>query len=264
MNAGFVGASRVEYEEDPEDEAAAEIVHSIIDAVSEKFVDVSHAASKALAEATIAGEKYASIASEKLESAASGVLHETLQPAGESLVSVAADGYSAAITAGSSIYGALNPRAKLFASLASEAYARAVTSANNEYRRAMKSVETMIYPEDLPNKASARSAAVEAYDEALDTAEDEYTGLLNQASSAQQQYDAALQEAKEIYQSAVDAASAAIHGTSQPAVESLVSFANEQYQQALRAAEKTYDVWYNFASQVVIRKSIDCLLQFGC
>lgn len=226
VNAGFVGASRVEYDLDPEDEADAGVVQGVIDD-----------ASRAVSEALIEGSKYASIASEKLE--------------------------SAAITAGSSIYGALNPRAKLFASLASEAYELAIRSAKDEYRKAIKSVATMIHPEDLPNKASAKSAAVEAYDEALDAAEDEYSSFLNQISSAQQQYDDMLQEAKEIYQSAVDVASAAIYGTPQPAIESLVSVANEQYQQALRAAEKTYDIWYSFASQAVARKSIDTQLQCG-
>lgn len=248
VNAGFVGASRVEYEEDFEDETAAEIG---IDAAGEKFVD---ALSNALTGATIAGEKYASIASEKLESAASSVLYENLQPAGESLVSVAADGYAAAVTAGSSVHGALNSKVKSFALLASEVYDLAVTSANDGYRKAMRSVATMVTPEELPNRDSAKSSAVEAYDQALDTAENEYSGWLNQALSAQQQYDAVLREANEIYQSAVDAASAAIYGTSQPAVESLVSIANEQYHQAVREAESTYDIWYSFASQAIARK----------
>lgn len=251
VNAGFVGASRVEYEEDPEDETAAEIV---IDAAGEKFVDASRAVSNALADATIAGEKYISIASEKLGSAASSVLYENLQPAGDSLVSVAADGYAAAITTGGSVYEAINSKAKSFAFLASEAYDLAVTSANDGYRKAMRSVATMVTPEDLPNRDSAKSAAVEAYDQALNAAEDGYSGWLNQASSVQQQYDEVLREAGEIYQSAVDAASAAVYGTSQPAVESLVSVANEQYHQALRAAESTYDIWYSFASQAIARK----------
>lgn len=251
VNAGFVGASRVEYEEDPEDETAAEI---IIDAAGEKFVDASRAVSNALTEATIVGEKYASIASEKLESAASSVLYENLQPAGESLVSVATDGYAAAITAGSSVYGAINSKATSFAFLASEVYDNAVTSANDGYRKAMSSVATMVTPEELPNRDTAHSAAIEAYDQALDTAEDEYAGWLNQASSAQQRYDAVLLEAKEVYQSAVDAASAAIYETSQPAVESLISIAGDKYHQALRAAESTYDIWYSFASQAIARK----------
>lgn len=208
MNAGFVGASRVEYELDPEDETEPEAVESGIDA------------------------------------------------AGENLE-------SAAITAGSSIYGALNPRAKLFASLASESYDRAVTSAKYEYRKAMRSVATMIHPEDLPNKASAKSAAVEAYDEALYAAEDEYSSFLNQVSSAQQQYDDTLREAKEIHQSAVAAASVMVYGKLQLAVDIMVSIADEQHQQALREAEKTYDAWYSFASQAVARKSIDSQLRYG-
>lgn len=222
MNAGFVGASRVEYDLDLEDETDTGVVQGVID-------DASRAVSEALAE----GGKYASIASEKLE--------------------------SAAITAG--IYGALSPRAKLFTSLASEAYELAIASAKDEYRKAIRSVATMIHLEDLPNKAAAKSAAVEAYDEALDAAEDEYSGFLNQISSAQQQYDDMLQDAKEIYQSAVDVAGAAIYGTSPSAIENWISVANEEYQQALRAAEKTYDLWYSFASQAIARKSINTQLR---
>lgn len=206
MNAGFVGASRVEYELDPEDETITEVVQDVIDTAS--------------------------------ETAVLGIP-----------------------TAGSILYEALGPRAKLFASLASEAYDRAVTSAGDRYRKAMRNVATMVHPDELPHQPAAKNAAVEAYDEALDAAEDLYSNWLNQASSAQQQYDGISQEAQEIYQAAVDAASTAVYGTSQPAVESLISVASEQYQQALRAAEETYDIWYNYASKVVSRKLINTLLR---
>ncbi|KAH8153162.1 uncharacterized protein LAJ45_02749 [Morchella importuna] len=258
--AGYVGASRVEYEYDPEEEETlGEKVSGIIDAVNGKLVDASRAVSEALAGATTTqavGEKYSSIASEKYDSAlsaASGALYGTPQPAGESIVSIATDRYSAAVAAASSvIYGTPTPRIELFASQAQAAYERSQTVAKDEYRKAMRKAATMVYPEDLPHKDSAASAAKEAYNEALTSAEAQYSSLLKEASKVHSRYDSVASEARASYDSALSAASTAIYGTPQPASESILSVAKEKYQQALNEAQITYDSWYSVASTAVL------------
>jgi hypothetical protein len=262
--AGYVGASRVEYEYDPEEEETlGEKVNDIIDAVNDKLVDASRAVSEALVGATTTqavGEKYSSIASEKYDSAlsaASSALYGTPQPAGESIVSIATDKYSAAVAAASSvIYGTPTPMIELFASQAQAAYERSQTVAKDEYRKAMRKVATMVYPEDLPHKdsaASAASAAKEAYNEALTAAEAQYSSLLKEASKVHSRYDSVASEARASYDSALSAASTAIYGTPQPASESILSVAKEKYHQALNEAQITYDSWYSVASTAVLR-----------
>lgn len=262
--AGYVGASRVEYEYDPEEEETlSEKVSDIIDAVNDKLVDASRAVSEALVGATttqVVGEKYSSIASEKYDSAlsaASSALYGTPQPAGESIVSIATDKYSAAVAAASSvIYGTPTPRIELFASQAQAAYERSQTVAKDEYRKAMRKVATMVYPEDFPHKDSAASAAKEAYNEALTAAEAQYSSLLKEASKVHSRYDSVASEARASYDSALSAASTAIYGTPQPASESILSVAKEKYQQALNEAQITYDSWYSVASTAVLRMFI--------
>ncbi|RPB02051.1 hypothetical protein L873DRAFT_480967 [Choiromyces venosus 120613-1] len=217
VDAGFVADSRVEYDIDEED-TISEKVQSVVDAAGSKLADASRAVSEAIAGATTTqspGEKYASIASEKYESAisaASSALYGTLQPAGESLVSIATDKYSAAVAAANSvIYGTPTPRAEAFAAEAKRKYTAALAAAEESY--------------------SSRPAS---------------------GASVQSQYDHAIKQAQITYQSVIDAASTKTHGTPQPTLESMISAAKAKYQEALSEVQKTYDSWYNAASTAVI------------
>ncbi|KAG0634494.1 hypothetical protein HOY80DRAFT_1005107 [Tuber brumale] len=215
--AGFVADPRVEYNVDGGEESTSEKVQNAVDAASSRLADASRAVSVAIAGTTTTlspGEKYASIASEKYESAvsaASSALYGTPQPGGESLGSIATDKYSAAVAAASSvIYGAPTPRAKAFAEEAKSKYAVALAAA-----------------------------------------EESYSSLLASSASVQSQYDQAVKQAQITYQSVIDAASTKVHGTPQPTAESMVSAARAKYQEALSEAQKTYDSWYNAASTTV-------------
>ncbi|PWW77424.1 hypothetical protein C7212DRAFT_178860 [Tuber magnatum] len=219
VDAGFVAGSRVEYDVDGggDEEPVGEKAQSVVDAANSKLAEASRAVSAAIAGASVTqspGEKYASIASEKYESAisaASSALYVTPQPSGESLVSIATDKYSAAVAAASNvIYGTPTPRAEAFAAEAKSKYAAALAAA-----------------------------------------EESYSGLLASSASVQSQYDQAVKQAQITYQSVIDAASAKVHGTPQPTVESVVSAAKAKYQEALGEAQKTCDSWYDAASTAV-------------
>ncbi|CUS11989.1 unnamed protein product [Tuber aestivum] len=222
VDAGFVAGSRVEYDVDDSDDedTMGEKVRSVVDAASSKLADASRAVSAAIAGAATTqspGEEYASIASEKYESAvsaASSALCGAPQPGREPL-SVATDKYSAAVAAASSvIYGTSTPRAEAFVVEAKEKYAAALAAA-----------------------------------------EESYSSLLASSASVQSQYDHAVRQAQITYQSMIDAASTKVHGTPQPTIESMVGAAKTRYQEALSEAQKTYESWYDAAPTVGERLS---------
>ncbi|KAF7936693.1 uncharacterized protein EAE97_008059 [Botrytis byssoidea] len=209
--------------DDSDEETYSEKIQSMASVAGDQFSDMTRAVSEALLRPTstqgsvesvtkLAAEQYSSALS-----AASSVLYSTQQGTGESVASIATSRYADAIAAASSIiYGTPAPKLDSAASSAKSVYSDALSRASDHYLQA-KSVVS----------AQVSGSAKPVHQEMFSSVESAYTDAVNAASSR--------------LQVALSGVSTAVYGAPTGAIESIQSVAASRLSEGLKAASSQYD-----------------------
>ncbi|KAF7884165.1 uncharacterized protein EAF01_011588 [Botrytis porri] len=224
--AAHVEARQIVFDDaidESDEETYSEKIQSMASVAGDQFSDMTRAVSEALLRPTSTQgsvESVTKLAAEQYSSAlaaASSVLYGTQQGTSESVASIATSRYADAVAAASSIiYGTPAPKLDSAASSAKSVYSDALSRASNHYLQA-KSVVS----------AQVSGSAKPVHQEMFSSVESAYTDAVNVASSR--------------LQIALSGASTAAYGAPTGAIESIQSVAASRLSEGLKAASSQYD-----------------------